>query len=210
MARPPRAGRIDRLGLAHAQRVAPDRQHQQRREQDAHRVVEVVVRNAELAALHAARDGGGEHRLAALHDLLEVELRDLGEVAGLAHHQLDHAGIVRGAHRLPPAMRDGAQQLGGAHVGVSQQRLAFVDEGHQALLYYRLEQRLLVVVVQVQRALGDAGARRDILEARRRVALLDEQGERRGEQFHGARFLASLPARFGFFRSFHARPDLCN
>ena len=46
--------------------------------------------------------------------------------------------------------------------------------------------------VEEERALGDAGARGDLLGARRGEALLDEQVERGVEQFLRTRFLAAL------------------
>jgi hypothetical protein len=58
--------------------------------------------------------------------------------------------------------------------------------------HHRLEQFFLAGVVQVQRALGDAGALRHFFGARGGIALLDEEGERRVQQFLRARFLAAL------------------
>jgi hypothetical protein len=64
-----------------------------------------------------------------------------------------------------------------------------------AVLDHRLEQRLLALEVEVERALGDAGARRDVVEARRRKAALDKEIERRGHELARALVLAPAASR---------------
>ena len=82
------------------------------------------------------------------------------------------------------------------------QALAFGDQARQVLQDDRLEQLFLARVVEVQRALGDAGGARHLFRARGGEALLDEQRQRGVEQFLRPRFLAALAQRrcgFGRF-----------
>jgi hypothetical protein len=64
--------------------------------------------------------------------------------------------------------------------------------GHHALLDHRLEKRFLAVEIQVERALGDAGTRRHLIQTRGRKALLDEQGQGRRGKLGRAGLLATL------------------
>ena len=58
----------------------------------------------------------------------------------------------------------------------------------------RLEHVFLAVEVEVDRALADPGARRNVFQPGSFEALFEKLRERRVQHFGGARFLPSLPA----------------
>jgi hypothetical protein len=68
------------------------------------------------------------------------------------------------------------------------------DARRQVVFDHRLQQFFLAGVIQVQRALGHAGTQRHLLDARGSETLLDEQRQRRLEQFGGPGFLSALAA----------------
>ena len=82
-----------------------------------------------------------------------------------------------------------------AAVEVADQVDALDDLVDDVLAHDLLQQVFLARVVQVERALRDAGPGRDLFGSRRREALLDEQVERGIEQLLRTRFLAALAAR---------------
>jgi hypothetical protein len=151
----------------------------------------------ELAAVDAALHQLGEHRVRGLDDLVDIELGDVREVARLGHHQLQDAGGAGLAHPLPPEPKHPREQLGGGAVEVADQVDALDDPVDDVLAHDLLQQVFLARVVQVQRALRDAGPGRHFLRARRGEPLLDEQVERGIEQFLRTRFLAALATRGG-------------
>ncbi len=69
-----------------------------------------------------------------------------------------------------------------------------LDVGHQGGAHDRLEQLLLALEVEVERALADARARRDVLEPGGGEAALGEARQRRRQDLLGPRLLAALPA----------------
>ena len=70
-------------------------------------------------------------------------------------------------------------------------RLGRLQVGQHRLADHGAEQVLLGREVEVDRALADAGGRRDILQLGRRVAALGEGGERGGDDFTGPGVLAA-------------------
>ena len=87
------------------------------------------------------------------------------------------------------------EQLGGAALEGADDLHALDDLVHHVVADHFLEQLFLARVVEVERALGDAGARGDFLGARGGEALLDEQVEGGVEQLLGPGFLAPLAGR---------------
>src|SRR5712692_8552343 len=67
------------------------------------------------------------------------------------------------------------------------------DVGDDGLPHHRLEQLRLVREIEVERALGDAGALGHRVEPRRREAALGKAGERRVQNLPGPCLLAAAP-----------------
>ena len=124
--------------------------------------------------------------------------REFGKVAGFGENQLGDARNACGADPLPPAEQHHAQQVEGAALELVHDAADLGDRRHQPFAHDGLEQLFLVLEIQIQRSLGDAGARGDIFQACTGIAALDEQLQRCGSDFLGTRMLASRPSRLGF------------
>ena len=59
---------------------------------------------------------------------------------------------------------EGLERLQGRDVGRGGDLLIVLQQGRDGVAHQRLEQRLLVAEVEIERALGDAGARRHVVE----------------------------------------------
>ena len=94
----------------------------------------------------------------------------------------------------PPSTRR-ARAIGIALGG--ERRLAALDERDDRVAHDAAEQLFLVGEVEVDRALGDAGALGDVLEAGRGEAALREHREGGVEDLLGALLWESAPAWFG-------------
>ena len=99
------------------------------------------------------------------------------------------------ADPFPPEAQHVGEQLGGAALEGADDLHALGDLVHHVVADHFLEQLFLARVVEVERALGHAGARGDLLGAGGGEALLDEQVEGGVEQLLGPRFLAPLAER---------------
>ena len=129
----------------------------------------------------------------------DVEARDFGKIARLRDDQLGNAARCAW-RRCAPTSRTAscaaARSVLPSNWSILPRISAIGDTS--AFAHHRLEQFFLVGEVQVERALGDAGARGDVLQARAGVAALDEQLQRGGGDFFRARLLAARPAGLGF------------
>ena len=146
-------------------------------------------------SLHAALQDAPDEGAAGQNHLLLVELGDFREVLRLAEYQLGDAGRLGGANALPPHLVAVRQHIaGGADKGF-QLGVPFSKAADDVFAHHGLEQLFLAGEVQKQRALGDPGTRRHIVNPRGSKAFFHEQIERRFQQFAGARFFA--PAALG-------------
>ncbi|EEF22379.1 conserved hypothetical protein, partial [Ricinus communis] len=154
------------------------------------------------------RDAPFEHRRhgpgAAGDDFFLVKAGQLREIVRFGHDELDDAGSLGRAQPLPPGVDQLAQQVGAVAVELGDGRFRLPDHGHDIAAHDGLEQLFLVFVIQVQGALGHAGAARDVFQACGGVATLDEQVDGRLQQLLGPRVLTALPARLGVKRAWHA------
>jgi hypothetical protein len=73
-------------------------------------------------------------------------------------------------------------------------RFRRVQVGDQGLAHHRLEQFRLVLVIEIERALGHTGAPSHLVQAGGGIAPRHEFGQGRFKQFLGARLGAALPA----------------
>ncbi len=186
---------IERPRAARPERTLPERQHHERGRQHTHESLDLDC--AEFAAFDAARDGFCQQRMPGLDDFVDEETRNFGEVAALGHHQL--ADPSRRAVTVvgPPAANQTAQQL------VARAREAkglvggLAEPGDDAVADDGLEEVFLVLEIEIERSFRNTGAGRNIFQAGARISLLDEQLQRRRDQFRRARFFAAFPAWLG-------------
>src|SRR5690349_24638797 len=100
--------RVELVVRAALERVAPERNLQHRRGEQVRR--RVRIDRTELAALDAAPHDRGERLAPWPDDLIDVEARDLREVARLRDDQLGDARDASRADALPPGLENEAQQ----------------------------------------------------------------------------------------------------
>ena len=162
----------------------------------------VDVDLAELAARDAAPQDGRDQPEAAVDDLVEVEAREVREIAGLGDHELrdraEPGSDDVGDRQQQPLEEHGTRPLEGRG-----ERLDAGEVRQERLAHDRLEQLLLAVEVEVERALADPGAGRDVLDPGRGEAALGETLERRRQDLLRPRLLAAAPTGRRFF--FHTR-----
>ena len=184
---------VERGRAAGQDRVFPDRAQHHRRQPQVDAGVD--VHRAKLALPRAALDDRPEQQRVAHHHFLLEEPGEFGKVAGLADHQLGDARQPGRAERRPPLAKESTEEFRAGGIRLCDVALGRFEQRHDVLPHHRLEQVFLAGVVQVQRALADAGARGDVVEPRGGVALLDELVECGIEQLAGAGLLAAFPAR---------------
>ena len=186
-----KSGRVQRHPGMGLERALPDRRQQHRRDQQPGAVA--GIDRAELAARDPALDLGPEQAQPALDHLLMVEARELGEIARLGDHELrdrPDPGALEQRADLPDHQLDAR---GGRPRVRPQQALDPREVRQQRLPHHRFEELLLAGEIEVERALADAGARRDVVDPRRAEAALGEHLERRLDDLGRPRLLAPSP-----------------
>jgi len=118
--------------------------------------------------------------------------------------------VPGGADRVPPAGDQRPQEVGRLALEPVDPLLGLLDRPDDARADHRLEQLFLAVEVEVDRALRDARALRDVVEARGGVAALDEEIERGVEDLRRTGVLAALEAGLGFLEFGGAHGDTNN
>src|SRR5437660_4273001 len=155
------------------------------------------VHRPKLAVLDAALDYARHEAVPAGHHFVIVEARQLRKSCRFGHHQLGNTGERGLPDQLPVFPHQLFEQLAGAPREGLRQGFALGDHRYDGRPHHGLEQRFLVLEVEVNRALGDAGAAGHVGQRRARVAALDEYFERRRHELLGPRVFATLPARLG-------------
>ena len=144
--------------------AVPDQRDQRRRDQQLRKARERVAR--QFAARRRAAHDRAQRRGHALDHLVIVELGELREPRAFGDDQPDHvlaAGAEDLAHeKVGDGFRDDARRQVGDLRG-----LDGADHRAQRRAHELLEQALLVAEVEIDRALGDAGAPGDVIEAGR-------------------------------------------
>ena len=132
--------------------------------------------------LATARSATAAHQLqAARDDLAIVELGDAGKRGPSAMiRRSSSLRLVPSTSFWNRAKKSSSTPAAGMP-GIAAAALAWLDDGRHGAAHQLLEQRLLVLEIEVERALGDAGPRGHVVEPRRLEAVLGEHGERRIE-----------------------------
>src|SRR5215469_15463023 len=173
--------------------MAPEHCHQQRCHDAGHRIVDIDV--SKLAGRDADLQYAAKQRHTAIDDFFAVKAREVRKIAGFRDDDLWNSARRRAGEFGPAAYQLCEQGGGGLRLADSaQQRLAALEVRHQRLRDHRLEQFFLVREVEIEGALGDAGAVRHIVEPGRGKAMLGKASQRRVEDFAGASLLAPAPA----------------
>lgn len=149
----------------------------------------------ELTALHPAPDDASQEADVAHDRLLDEEAHEGGKVVQLADGEAIHDLEVPGEQVLPGAPHVVPELLGAA--AVRELALGALDGGDHRLADHLLEQRFLVGEVEVDGALRDAGAHRDIVEPGAREPALAEDLDGGVEDLARALLGEAAPARRG-------------
>ena len=152
----------------------------------------------EFAAFHRQRQPGAHDRQHACDDLAIVDLGELGKPRPLGDDQPDHVLAARAVDFVHEQVDDHLDH--GPNGQIAQRRR--LDRAHQRAQHRAhefLEQALLVAEVEVDRALGDAGAAGDVVEPgggkASRGKLLERGGENGRAPFVPARRTRPPPPR---------------
>ena len=184
--------RVETVAVAEVEGMAPDRHQHQGGDHQACDVVEVHA--PELAAVDAQPHRALDHRVSAADHFRVIEPPQLREVAAFGDHQLGDATVRCGADELPPALGQLAHQVGGIAAVLVDHALAPLERRHQSFAHDGLEQLVLAVEIEIERAFADAGALGHVLQAGSRVAALDEELEGGARELGGSGLLAAGPA----------------
>src|SRR6266849_10137819 len=169
-------GDVEAVRHAGRERLARDdgmhhgRHRELRRDRHVHR--------PELARLDTALEDAGHQPVATRHYFFVVEAGQLGKIVRFRHHQLWDADERRLADEAPVLAYETLEQFARAAGKRFGKLLALGDHRDDGLPDQRLEQRLFVFEVEIDRALGNAGATRDIFELRRGKAPIGEDLQR--------------------------------
>ena len=145
----------------------------------------MICGNSASACGHLAARGGAAQQRAhrgddAREHLAVIEFGELGEAAAFRDHQPDHVLAPRLVDLAHEQFDDLVAEHADRHVGRAQ-RLDGADQRREHGADQFLEQALLVAEVEIDRALGDAGALGHVVEPRRLEAAGGEFIERRGK-----------------------------
>ena len=190
--RPDQRLHVQRPGVVvRLERALPERCDQHGRDHAEDRVVDVD--GAELAARDPAPQDPADQPEAATHDLVDIEARKVRKIAGLGDHELrDRADP--GVHDTRDGREHPLEQHGTRAFEGRRQGLDPGEVRQQRLAHDRLEQLLLAVEVEVERALADAGAGGDVLDPGGGEAASGEALQRRSKDLLRPRLLAATPA----------------
>ncbi len=133
----------------------------------------------ELAARHGALSQHA-HQLEPPGDhLAVVELGEGRKARSLGDDEAQQQLALGAQHFLLEQGKGEIENVSGLDVGIARGLADPIQDRRHGAAHQRLEQRLLVIEVEVERALGNAGPRCHVVEASGVVAPLGEDGERR-------------------------------
>ena len=142
---------------------------------------------------NAAPQHRAQQLVRRLHHLVGIKLGDVRKVAHLGDHQLEHPGGRAVIQLAPPIGQHTAQQVCGAALKAGGELDALGNAGRQVVADHRLEQFFLAGVVQVERALGHAGALGHLVGAGGGKAFFDKQRQGGVQQLLRACLFAAAP-----------------
>src|SRR6266545_2080844 len=188
-------GDVETFGHASGERFARDDGVHQGRHGELRR--ERHIQSPELARLDTALEDAAHQAMAARHDFLVIEAGQLGKIAGLRDHQTRDTGEWRLADQPEILAYQPLEEIARTAGEGLRERLALLDHRHDRLTDQRFEQRFLVLEVEVDRALRDAGAAGDILELGGRKPAVGKDLQRGADDLFRPGVFPSAPAGFG-------------
>ena len=158
---------------------------------------------AEFAAFDAARDRAAHNRQTLVDDLLAIKPHKLGKISRFRDQYLRQHDPVAGVRELRQRGEDEAQQLArrsfiGAHILQNICELRADGFAHQ-----RLEHRVLVFEIEIDRAFGHAGTDGDVVHARGGESFFRKTGQRGVQDFLRPCLFAPAPTGGGGVHGFH-------
>ena len=154
------------------------------------------VHRPKFARLDAPLDDAGHQPVATRHYFFVVEAGQLGKIVRFRHHQLRDADERRLADEAPVLAYKALEQLARAAGKRLGELLALGNHRDDSLPNQRLEERLFVFEVEIDRAFGDAGATRDVFELRRGKAPIREDLQRGADDLLRTGIFPSAPTGF--------------
>ena len=139
----------------------------------------------QFAALGSAREHVAQQRQATRDHLAMIERRDLGKACSLREHKTQDLLAARSQHLRAKEFKEPIEHQRDRRILLGNLFKAFEHRARRHD-YQIAEEIFLVGKVKIDRALGDAGARRDIIEASLGKALLREDIECRVEDLLAA------------------------
>ena len=154
------------------------------------------VHGPEFARFDTALDDAGHEPVPACHDFFVIEAGKLGEIVGFRHHQLRDADERRLTDETPVLAHETLEQIASAAGEGPGQLLALGNHGDDGLPDQRLEERLFVFEIEVDRALGDAGTACDFLELGGGKAPVGKDLQRGADDLFRTGILPAAPTGF--------------
>ena len=165
----------------------PDGVHEKRGDEDARD--EMRINGAELRAIDAALDHGSDDRPGAGDDFLAVEGVEVREFLQFRHDDAEHRVGCLEANAGPVLGEELVEERGGGGVGiVALEALGVFDARDDFTAHDGLEEFFLGGEVEVDGALADAGALRDVVESGGGEPLLAKDLESGAQDLLGALF----------------------
>jgi hypothetical protein len=132
----------------------------------------------------------------AFDDLLAVDAREIGKIAGLRDHHLWKDNELAGRDEMAETQQQFAQQRRNRPLVFAHESREIQDAFGQRLLNQRPEHRFLALEIEIDRALGHPCPMGDLVHSRGSETLFGEDLEGRLEDLLRPRFLAPPPAGF--------------
>src|SRR5438105_5955184 len=187
------AGNIEAFGHARRERLARHDGMHERRHRELGRDGQVY--GPKLAGLNTPFQHAGHQSVTARHYFFVIKPRELRKISCFRDHESRNTRERRFPYLPPVLSHQALEQVSSAAGEGFRDCLSLGEDGDDRLSDERLEKRFFVVEVEVDRACGDAGAARDVLELGRGEAAVGEDLEGGGDDFFGTGILATAPPR---------------
>jgi len=124
----------------------------------------------ELASCHCLAGDGAHQRYAGRNHLAVIEGSNGGKAWSFGDDQAQQQLAVGAQHLLAKKGKKQLEDLRGPHIGGQRRRAHPIHDRGHGTAHELLKQVLLVLEVEIERAFGDAGLGRHVIEPRRLVA----------------------------------------